>query len=108
MADVFSKEKRSWVMSRIRSRSNRNTELAMLALLRAHHISRWRRHFSIEGRPDFAFPTSHIALFIDGCFWHACPPCALAPASNKKFWQKKLEANRRRDRLVVCQLGEEG
>jgi hypothetical protein len=59
MADVFSKRKRSEVMSRIRSRGNRDTELAMVRLLRAHKISGWRRHvrvavesswLSVEGR----------------------------------------------------------
>jgi DNA mismatch endonuclease (patch repair protein) len=59
MADVFSKRKRSEVMSRIRSRGNRDTELAMAHLLRAHKISGWRRHvrvavesswLSVEGR----------------------------------------------------------
>jgi DNA mismatch endonuclease (patch repair protein) len=44
MPDVFSKAKRSEVMSRIRSRGNRDTELALVHLLRAHKISGWRRH----------------------------------------------------------------
>ena len=50
MADVFSKAKRSEVMSRIRSRGNRDTELAFAKLLRANHITGWRRHFQIRGR----------------------------------------------------------
>jgi DNA mismatch endonuclease (patch repair protein) len=50
MADVFSKRKRSEVMSRIRSRGNRDTELALARLLRANRITGWRRHFQIRGR----------------------------------------------------------
>ena len=47
MADVFSKKKRSEVMSRIRSRGNKETELALAALLRAHGITGWRRHVRV-------------------------------------------------------------
>lgn len=43
MADVFTKAKRSEVMARIRSRGNRDTELALVTLLRAHKISGWSR-----------------------------------------------------------------
>ncbi|MBE0542358.1 MAG: very short patch repair endonuclease [Verrucomicrobia bacterium] len=43
MADVFTKAKRSEVMSRIRSRGNKDTELALARLLRANRISGWRR-----------------------------------------------------------------
>ena len=50
MTDVFSKSKRSEVMSRIRSRGNRDTELALAKLLRAAGIRGWRRHFEIRGR----------------------------------------------------------
>jgi len=50
MADVFSKKKRSEVMSRIRSRGNAATELALARLLRRNKISGWRRHFEIVGR----------------------------------------------------------
>ncbi|MGO8836541.1 MAG: very short patch repair endonuclease [Limisphaerales bacterium] len=50
MADVFTKSKRSEVMSRIRSRGNRDTELALARLLRANGISGWRRQVEIRGR----------------------------------------------------------
>ena len=50
MADVFSKQKRSEVMARIRSRGNRDTELALVKVLRAQGITGWRRHLEIHGR----------------------------------------------------------
>jgi len=43
MPDVFTKAKRSEVMSRIRGRGNKDTELALAKLLRAHRITGWRR-----------------------------------------------------------------
>lgn len=50
MADVFTKAKRSEVMSRIRGQGNKNTELALAKLFRRHHLTGWRRQFEIRGR----------------------------------------------------------
>src|SRR5437016_5002900 len=100
MADVFTKPERSRVMSRVRSRANKATELALVALLRRYQISRWRRHQPLFGNPDFAFPGAKLALFVDGCFWHCCPKHATTPASNRAFWKRKLAGNKARDRRV--------
>lgn len=100
MADVFTKEKRSEVMSRIRGKGNKDTELALAKLFRSNGISGWRRHYRITGRPDFAFPKHKLAVFVDGCFWHGCPTHATQPKGNKEFWQTKLDANKARDRKV--------
>lgn len=124
MADVFSKEKRSEVMSSIRSRGNKNTEIVFMDLLRRHRISGWRRHRKISMgapsfrksdarrqshvRPDFVFPTLKLAVFVDGCFWHSCPKHAASPASNTGFWNEKLEYNRRHDRYVTRMLRKNG
>jgi DNA mismatch endonuclease (patch repair protein) len=100
VADVFSREKRSEVMSRIRGRGNRATELAFAKLLRAEKITGWRRHLPLPGRPDFAFRRFKVAVFVDGCFWHCCPRCSNRPANNREFWAKKLDLNVERDRRV--------
>ena len=102
--DVFSRAKRSEVMSRIRSRGNKDTELAMARLLRQSNMSGWRRHYGITGRPDFAFVSSRVAVFVDGCFWHACPRCGVLPRNNRKFWMAKLSGNVARDRRVTRAL----
>ena len=104
MADVFTKAKRSEVMSRIRGRGNKRTELALARLLRANGISGWRRHAKLPGKPDFVFRAERVAVFVDGCFWHGCPKCFRLPASNRKFWAEKISANRLRDRKVSAQL----
>lgn len=58
----------------------------------------WRRGRRIEGaRPDFAFVRAHVAVFVDGCFWHGCPECAKRPASNVEYWDPKIARNRARD-----------
>lgn len=100
MADVFTKAKRSQVMSRIRGRGNKDTELALARLLRQNKITSWRRHYRIFGRPDFAFPKHKLAVFVDICFWHGCPKHSNLPVNNRAFWRKKLSTNKLRDRLV--------
>ena len=104
MPDIFTKAKRSEVMSRVRSRGNRSTELRMISIFRSHGISGWRRNRPVLGRPDFVFPAERVAVFVDGCFWHGCPRHYTAPATNAEFWRKKFETNRRRDRLVTRTL----
>lgn len=148
MPDVFTKKKRSEVMSRIRSRGNRDTELAMMRVLRALGITGWRRHVALSlqerstsnaehrtlkkkqrgkdavqssnlnvqrstfatlrVRPDFVFRERKVALFVDGCFWHACPIHSTKPRGNAAFWREKFARNQARDRLVTRLLKAKG
>ena len=108
MTDVFTKSKRSEVMSRIRGRGNKNTEVALAKLLRANGITGWRRHQPVFGKPDFIFREVRLAVFVDGCFWHGCPRHASIPKSNGAFWRRKLAANKARDRLVTRTLRARG
>ena len=104
MPDVFTKRKRSEVMSRIRGRGNKDTELALASIFRRNRISGWRRNQSVFGKPDFVFPKLKLAVFVDGCFWHSCPKHRTKPANNAAFWRKKLAANKARDRRVTRTL----
>jgi len=104
MPDVFTKAKRSEVMSRIRSRGNKDTELALIKLFREHGVTGWRRNQKVFGKPDFLFRRKRLALFVDGCFWHGCPKHCKAPVGNREFWEKKLSANQERDRRVNREL----
>src|SRR5579859_6679913 len=100
MPDVFTKAKRSQVMSRICGRGNKETEMALMRLFRRQGITGWRRHPPVFGKPDFIFPKLKLAIFVDGCFWHRCPKHSNLPRNNRAFWKRKLESNVRRDRLV--------
>ncbi|MDD5140478.1 MAG: very short patch repair endonuclease [Verrucomicrobiales bacterium] len=100
MSDVFTKAKRSEVMSRIRGRGNKHTELALAKLFRRNKITGWRRNQKVFGKPDFIFPKLKLALFVDGCFWHGCPKHGTQPKGNRAFWKKKFARNIARDRLV--------
>jgi len=108
MADVFTPEKRSEVMSRIRGRGNRDTELLFRTILRVNKITGWRRHLPLPGRPDFTFRKHRLIVFVDGCFWHSCPRCSNTPKNNREFWIKKLGKNQERDRLVSRELRSRG
>lgn len=91
--DSLSKEKRSEIMSHIRSKGNKSTELKLIALFRANRISGWRRNSKIFGNPDFVFPKYKLCVFVDGCFWHGCKLCQVGriPKSNRKYWKDKIE-----------------
>jgi DNA mismatch endonuclease (patch repair protein) len=104
MTDVFSAEKRSEVMSLIRSKGNKGTELALMLMFRASKISGWRRHPTLIGKPDFCFQKQKVAIFVDGCFWHGCPQHSNIPHNNRSFWQKKISSNKLRDRYVNKEL----
>jgi DNA mismatch endonuclease, patch repair protein len=108
MADVFTRQKRSEIMSRVKGRGNLATELRLIGLFRAHGFNGWRRNAALFGRPDFVFPKSRIAVFVDGCFWHGCPIHGSMPQSNRAFWRKKLADNKKRDLHVNRKLAESG
>ena len=108
MTDVYSKEKRSWLMSKVRSTGNKSTEGKLIEILRRNHLVGWRRRYPVFGKPDVAFPDNKIAIFVDGCFWHGCPKHGQVPESNRDFWVKKIYANKKRDRLVNATIKNKG
>jgi len=67
MADIWTKKKRSEVMSLIRGTGNKETEQALLSLLKRNKITGWRRHLPLPSKPDFAFPKQKVTVFVDGC-----------------------------------------
>jgi DNA mismatch endonuclease (patch repair protein) len=108
MADVFSKAKRSEVMSRILSVRNERTEQRLLSIFKKHRITGWRRRRKISGSPDFIFTEQRVCVFVDGCFWHCCPLHGRIPTSNIGYWKPKLERTQRRDKLITRKLRNRG
>jgi DNA mismatch endonuclease, patch repair protein len=90
---------RSDLMSRIRSRENKTTEIRLIALLRATGLAGWRRNVQIVGHPDFVWMKKKVAVFVDGCFWHG-HNCNrnLVPKTNQQIWCEKIRRNQARDR----------
>lgn len=95
-------------MSLIRSRGNRSTEMRFIALLRSAGITGWRRNQALMGKPDFVFRKEKVAVFVDGCFWHACPKHATFPKTRRSFWLKKFGNNKARDHRVNRSLRKAG
>lgn len=101
MADVYSKEKRSQIMSSVRSKRNKTTELRLIEIFLQHNIVGWRRNYKVKGHPDFVFLDKKITIFVDGCFWHGHDCRNTRPADNADFWQKKRERNMAHDKEIT-------
>lgn len=108
--DPLSQAERSERMSRVRSTGNRSTEGKVEETLKAAGISGWEKHpKNVPGRPDFYFPAHRLMLFVDGCFWHACPRCGRRMPSNRvDFWRAKIDENRQRDNRQRRRLRAQG
>ena len=96
-------------MSRIK---NKNTPLGMIVRSSVHRMGyRFSLHRkSLPGKPDFVIQPSKAVVFVHGCFWHNHPNCKRAklPKTNKRFWKKKVEGNRKRDTRDVRLLRKNG
>lgn len=108
MTDSLTKRKRSAVMAAIPSRGNRATELRLASLFRESGIIGWRRGLSLPGKPDFVFRREHIAVFVDGCFWHGCRWHCRMPKSRQTYWEPKISRNKSRDRAISRVLKQAG
>lgn len=95
--DRLTKERRSWLMSRI---SSKNTKPELLVRSFLHRLGfRFRLHRKeLPGRPDIVFPARRKAIFVHGCFWHGhyCKATKM-PKSRVAFWDAKIAGNRKRD-----------
>ena len=100
MSDIFSSEKRSEIMHKVRSRDNKSTEQALIRIFRDYQITGWRRHYNVKGHPDFVFIKKRIAVFVDGCFWHGHDCRNTRPSSNEAYWIKKRQRNIQHDKDV--------
>lgn len=98
--DIWSKQKRSQVMSKIRGK---NTKPEMLLRSRIFRDGfRYRIHVNnLPGKPDIVLPKYKTVIFVHGCFWHYHRECkeGRIPPTNTVFWHSKLQRNVERDDL---------
>lgn len=102
MADVFEKNKRSEIMSNVRSNKNKSTEIRLIMVFKQNNIAGWRRSYNVKGHPDFVFLDKKIAVFVDGCFWHGHDCRNTRPVDNASYWQKKRERNMLHDKEITA------
>ncbi|MEU9849839.1 very short patch repair endonuclease [Streptomyces sp. NPDC047985] len=99
--------------ARMSRQANRDTapEVAVRKLLHASGY-RYRVNKRVPGMPrrtmDIAFTRAHVAVLIDGCFWHGCPTHATQPKANAEWWRRKIERNVARDLETTAHLIEAG
>ena len=109
MVDIFTKDERSRIMSKIGGKDSA-IEMRVRRLLFSLGY-RYRLHVAtLPGRPDIVFPGRRKAIFIHGCFWHKHEGCkrSALPEQNADFWQNKINKNMTRDQLSQSQLSELG
>ncbi|QTN31438.1 DNA mismatch endonuclease Vsr [Akkermansiaceae bacterium] len=108
MADIFSKDQRSYIMSCIRGRDTK-PEVALRSML---HGMGYRftvngpNNRGLPGRPDIVLPRYGTVIFMHGCFWHGhenCPDFKM-PKSRREWWQAKISGNKARDMRVEEEL----
>lgn len=99
MPDVFSTEKRSEIMAKIRSKDTK-IEILVRKWLFAHGF-RYRKNDSrFPGSPDIVLPKYKTVIFVNGCFWHGHENCKQKhiPKSNSEFWERKINRNIENDK----------
>ena len=107
--DVYSPEKRSAVMRRVKGKDTSPEMAVRKALTKLG--ARYRLHRAdLPGKPDIVMPGRRLALFVHGCFWHGhdCARGARVPKQNRDYWIGKVERNRARDartREALAALG---
>lgn len=106
MADVMTPQQRSHCMSKVKNK-NTTLELKFRKILWSRGL-RYRLDRKLLGKPDLVFVSAKVAVFIDGCFWHACPLHGQEPKTNTGFWSEKLVKNKVRDQMVNSGLTDLG
>jgi len=109
VADVFSGKRRSEIMRRI-GRRNTAPEVLVRRLLHSKGYRFRLERKDLPGKPDIVLPKYRSVIFVHGCFWHGHENCrrALLPTTNRDFWEKKIEGNKRRDKAAIEALAKLG
>jgi DNA mismatch endonuclease (patch repair protein) len=105
--DDLSKEDRHKNMQNIRSK-NTVPELLVMNELKRRKIYFAKHVDKIFGKPDIVFRRKKIVVFIDSDFWHYNPKKFIMPVSNIEYWEKKIQRNSKRDKVVSKTLKREG
>ena len=103
--DHLTPEKRSWNMSRIKSKDTTPERIVRSFLHR--NGFRFRLHVKdLPGKPDIVLSKYKTVIEVRGCFWHRHPGCKVAttPSSNKEYWLKKFASNVARDQRTEQEL----
>ncbi len=97
--DTVSKQKRSEIMSLVKSKDSKIETLFRKELWKAgfRYHKNSGKYF---GKPDIVLPKYKKAIFVDSCFWHGCKKHCRIPTARKKYWTEKITRNIARDKEV--------
>lgn len=100
------------ILRRMRSTRRRDTKPELALRSELHRLGlRFFVDRPVVGarrRADILFPRDRVAVYVDGCYWHACPIHGTTPKENRDWWVAKLAANRARDEDTVAKLSAAG
>ncbi|MFA6096032.1 MAG: very short patch repair endonuclease [Candidatus Paceibacterota bacterium] len=98
--DIYSKKKRSEIMSKVRSKDSK-LEIEFRKKLWKVGFRYCKNSSKYFGKPDLVLSKYKAVIFVDSCFWHGCKRHGSMPNTRKRFWQLKLARNVERDREVT-------
>lgn len=109
MADRLSPDKRSWLMSHVKSKDT-TIELKVRKWLFSQGFRYRKNVATLPGKPDIVLKKYNTIIFIHGCFWHRHPNCPKAsiPKSKTEYWVNKFEKNIERDHQNIQKLEKYG
>ena len=109
MADIFSIEKRSFIMQRVKGKDT-SIEIKVRKYLFSLGYRFRKNDRRLPGTPDIVLPKYRSVIFINGCFWHRHIGCAktTTPKSNLDFWERKFDRTIANDRRNYAELEKQG
>ena len=109
ISDIYSIDKRSDIMSKVRQEGTK-PEILIRRFLFSHGFRYRKNDKRYPGKPDIVLPKYRTIIFVHGCFWHGHVNCKAAtlPKTNTDFWKKKISENIARDQKNIETLRKEG
>lgn len=109
MTDVYSPQKRSAVMAKVKGKGT-TPELKVRKALTALGARYRLNRKDLPGSPDIVLPGRRLAIFVHGCFWHGhdCARGSRVPKANRDYWVGKVARNRARDAAASEALAAKG
>lgn len=109
MADIFSKDKRSRIMSKILGKETK-PEIKVRKYLFSLGFRYRKNDKRFAGKPDIVLPKYRTVIFVNGCFWHGHKDCkkAALPTTRREFWEQKISSNVTRDARNIQLLQQDG
>lgn len=105
--EQISQEKRSEIMSKVRSKETK-LEIEFRKILWAQGLRYRKNNTKLFGKPDISFGGKKTVIFIDSCFWHGCREHLRLPSTNVEYWKNKINRNRKRDKEVSDHYSKKG